>query len=120
MFIIIISSLISGIAGGMGIGGGTILIPALTIFAKMSQHTAQSTNLIFFIPTAITAIIIHIKNKNIDIKKALVLSLAGIPGAIIGSITANLTEGNVLRKMFGVFLVVFGLFEIFRKEGSKA
>ena len=48
------------------------------------------------------------------------LSLAGIPGAIIGSITANLTEGNVLRKMFGVFLVVFGLFEIFRKEGSKA
>ena len=116
MLIVILSSLISGIAGGMGIGGGAILIPALIFFAGMSQHVAQSTNLIFFIPTAIAALIIHIKNKNIELKKAAVLALSGIPGAIIGSITANFTEGDILRKMFGVFLVVFGLIELFKKQ----
>ncbi len=116
MLIVIISAFISGIAGGMGIGGGSLLIPALVFFSGLSQHVAQSTNLIFFIPTAISALIIHIKNKNIDMKKALVLSGSGIPGAILGSITANLTEGDILRKMFGVFLVIFGLIELFKKQ----
>lgn len=119
MLIIIISSFIAGIAGGMGIGGGAILIPALIFFSDLNQHVAQSTNLIFFIPTAISALIIHIKNKNIDMKKALVLSLSGIPGAIAGSVTANFTEGDILRKMFGVFLVIFGLLELFKKQEAK-
>lgn len=41
--------LFSGIVGGMGIGGGTILIPALTIFIGTEQHIAQSVNLFFFL-----------------------------------------------------------------------
>lgn len=119
MLIVIVSSFVAGIAGGMGIGGGAILIPALIFFSDLSQHVAQSTNLIFFIPTAISALIIHIKNKNIDMKKAIVLSLSGIPGAIIGSITANLTEGDILRKMFGIFLVAFGIFELLKKQEAE-
>ena len=63
MLIVILSAIVSGIAGGMGIGGGSLLIPALVFFSEISQHVAQSTNLIFFIPTAISALIIHIKNK---------------------------------------------------------
>ena len=58
--------LISGIVSGTGMGGGTILIFLLTNLLGLDQHIAQATNLIFFIPTSIIAIIINIKNKNID------------------------------------------------------
>ena len=60
--------MISGIVSGTGMGGGTILIFLLTFMMGIEQHVAQATNLIFFIPTSIVAIIINIKNKNIDLK----------------------------------------------------
>ncbi len=116
MLIPIISGLVAGIAGGMGIGGGALLIPALTIFGGISQHDAQGANLIFFIPTAISALIIHIKNKSIDLKKMIFISLGGTAGALLGSAVASLTDGAVLRKLFAVFLAVFGAAELFKKE----
>ena len=64
-------------------GGGTILIFLLTIMLGIEQHIAQATNLIFFIPTSIVAIIVNLKNKNIDLKLAIVISIFGILGAII-------------------------------------
>lgn len=63
---LIITGFLSGIIGGMGIGGGTILIPIMTIFLGFDQKTAQAVNLIYFIPTALTALTIHIKNKQIE------------------------------------------------------
>ena len=61
----IIIGLVSGIVSGTGMGGGTILIFLLTYISGLEQHIAQATNLIFFIPTSIVAIIVNIKNKNI-------------------------------------------------------
>ena len=55
----------SGIIGGMGMGGGTILIPALILFAHIDPKIAQSVNLLSSIPMTIFALIIHIKNKNV-------------------------------------------------------
>ena len=49
---------VSGVFSGVGMGGGTILIFLLTTFAGIEQHIAQATNLIYFIPTAISAIIV--------------------------------------------------------------
>ena len=62
--------LVSGIVTGTGMGGGTILILLLSIFLGLNQHTAQATNLVFFIPTAVTSVFIGIKNKNINIKES--------------------------------------------------
>ena len=53
---LILIGIISGIVTGMGMGGGSILILILTAFMSVNQHTAQATNLIFFIPTSISAI----------------------------------------------------------------
>ena len=68
----ILIGMISGIVSGTGMGGGTILIFLLTFMMGIEQHVAQATNLIFFIPTSIVAIIINIKNKNIDLKLAII------------------------------------------------
>ena len=55
--------LVSGILGGLGMGGGTLLIPLLTIFLSVSQIESQGINLIAFIPMSVIAIIIHAKNR---------------------------------------------------------
>jgi len=117
--VLFIIGLVSGIISGMGIGGGTVLIPALVIFARAGQHIAQSTNLIFFIPTAIVALIIHIKNKIINFKAAFPIIITGLAGAGIGAWFAVSLSGNFLRRLFGVFLLAMGLYEMIRK-GKKA
>ena len=65
---------LSGIFSGIGMGGGTILIFLLTTFAGLEQHIAQATNLIYFIPTAISAIIVNYRNKNIDIRQCIFIA----------------------------------------------
>lgn len=107
--------LLSGIISGMGIGGGTILIPALVLFMQIEQHTAQSINLVYFIPTAIIALIIHIKNKRVSFKMALPIIISGAVGAIGGSCLAAGFSSNFLRKLFGFFLLIMGIYEMFRK-----
>ena len=70
----VLIGIISGTISGTGMGGGTILIFLLTVLCGLEQHIAQATNLIFFIPTSIVAIIVNIKNKNIDLKLATIIS----------------------------------------------
>lgn len=117
----IIIGFVSGIVSGTGMGGGTILIFLLTFWCELQQHIAQATNLIFFIPTSIVAIIVNIKNKNIDLKTATIISIFGILGAIIGANLSVHTDVNVLRKFFGVFLAVIAIHEIYTiiKENKK-
>ena len=63
----ILIGIVSGIISGAGMGGGTILIFLLSFVMGVEQHIAQATNLIFFIPTSIVAIIVNLKNKNIKL-----------------------------------------------------
>jgi uncharacterized membrane protein YfcA len=111
--------LISGIISGMGIGGGAILIPALVIFVNPDQHVVQSVNLIFFIPTAVIALIVHIRNKRIDFKVAIPIIVFGLLGAYVGSRLAITLPGPVLKKYFGVFLLILGIYEMLRRDKRK-
>lgn len=109
----ILIGILSGIVSGTGMGGGTILIFLLTFISGVEQHIAQATNLIFFIPTSIIAIIVNIKNKNIDLKLAIIISIFGILGAIIGANLSIHTNVNDLRKYFGIFLAIIAMHEIY-------
>lgn len=109
----IIFGLVSGIVSGTGMGGGTILVFLLTFLSGVEQHIAQATNLIFFIPTSIVAIIVNIKNKNIDFKLATIISIFGILGAIIGAKLSIYTDVNKLRTYFGIFLLIIAIHEIY-------
>ena len=104
---------ISGIVSGTGMGGGTILILCLSIFLEINQKTAQATNLIFFIPTSIAAIYINMKQKNINIKLAKQIIFWGIIGTIIGALIAQKINVTVLKKMFGIFLAIIAIYEIY-------
>ncbi len=119
LFLSVLSGLAAGIISGMGIGGGTILIPALSIFLRIDQHVAQGVNLLYFIPTAIIALIVHIKNKSINYKLALPIVLLGIAGAVGGSALALVIHASVLRKLFGGFLFLMGIYEICKKNPQK-
>lgn len=103
----------SGIFSGIGMGGGTILIFLLTFFMGIEQHIAQATNLIFFIPTSIVAIIVNLKNKNIYLKSAIIISIFGILGAIIGANISINMDVKVLKKAFGIFLAIIAIHEIY-------
>ncbi len=121
MIIEILAGLISGVISGMGIGGGTILIPALTMFLNINQHAAQGVNLLFFIPTAVIALFIHKKNGNLEFKTAVPLILWGLLGAACGSFLAINLKPEILRRFFGIFLFLMGGYEIykgFRKKKS--
>ncbi len=109
----IIIGLIAGIVSGTGMGGGTVLILLLSTLTNMEQHIAQATNLIFFIPTSIVAIIANWKNNLIDKKIALEISGFGVMGAIIGAIFSNKTNVADLKKYFGIFLGMIAIFEIY-------
>ncbi len=111
---LILTGFLAGIISGMGIGGGTILIPALTIFMSIQQKTAQAINLIYFIPTATVAVITHTKEGNIDKDIIKPLIIGGIIGAVAGALVMNTVSKELLRSAFGVFLLVLGSMEIWK------
>lgn len=109
----------SGIISGMGIGGGTLLIPALVFIVGVKQQIAQSINLIVFIPSAIAALCVHIRKKNIEKGLLLKLAITGCIGAVLGSLLAVNLDSDILKKIFGTFLFIMGVYEITSKSRIK-
>lgn len=109
----ILIGLVSGIVSGTGMGGGTILIFLLSYVMQVEQHVAQAANLIFFIPTSIVAILVNLKNKNIDLKLGIIISIFGILGAIIGANISIHIDVVILKRCFGIFIAIIAIHEIY-------
>lgn len=104
----------------MGLGGGFILVVWLTIFEEVGQRAAQGINLLFFLPIALVSLIFHLKNHLVNMKLVKKIALGGVLGAVIGTYGAQLIDNDLLRKLFAVFLLAFGLRELFgRKQEDK-
>lgn len=115
----ILIGIVSGIIGGLGMGGGTVLILFLSLFLDVEQHIAQATNIVFFVPTAISAIIVSIKNKNINFKIALPICLWGTLGAFVGACISLKMNMNLLRKCFGAFLIFIAIYQTYEYKKTK-
>lgn len=109
----ILTGMVSGFVSGMGMGGGTILILILSVFLGVEQHSAQATNLVFYIPTSIIAIITNIKQKIINFKIGIPIALAGVVGAVIGAMISTKLDVIHLKKCFGAFLMLIAIGEIY-------
>lgn len=109
----VLTGIISGTVSGTGMGGGTILVLMLSVFMGVDQHIAQATNLVFFVPTSITAIITTIKEKLINWKIGIPVAVSGIIGAIIGAKISVKMNVTLLKKYFGIFLLLITTYEIY-------
>ncbi len=107
----VIYGFIFGVISGCGIGGGSVLVPLLVLFMGVSQPVAQGVCLIAFLPSSIAALAIHIKNKNVDFKTGKAYILPGIIFAAVGSFIMRFISIDMLRRAFGVFLVIFAIYQ---------
>ena len=108
----ILIGFIAGTVSGMGMGGGVILILCLSLFLSIDQKTAQATNLLFFIPTSIAAILMNSKKKIVNYPVAKTVIVTGMLGSILGALLAQKINVMLLKKLFGVFLAFVALHEI--------
>lgn len=115
----LLAGLFAGIIGGMGLGGGAVLIIYLSLFTSAEQLTAQGVNLLFFIPTGLTAVIIYSIKKQIKWKITIKIALWGLLGTSAGLLLTDLLGGKITSKVFGGMLIIIGITEIFGKKRKR-
>lgn len=114
----VLAGAVTGVLSGFGVGGGTLLLLYMTHLAGMEQHLAQSINLLYFLPTAATALPAHIKNGYLDRPTLLPAIVAGLAGTALGAWAATALDMALLRRFFGAYLLLIGLREFFRSPSE--
>ena len=110
----------TGVLSGFGVGGGTLLLVYLTAVAGVDQHLAQGINLLYFLPAGLLALPAHIKNGSVEKKALLPCIAAGLTCAALCAWAATGLEADLLRKLFGGFLILIGLRELLgRGQGQE-
>jgi len=117
IFYTLLLGLVAGIFSGLiGIGGAIIIIPALVLFFGLSQHTAQGTTLALMVPPiGLLAAWIYYKQGFVDLKMAGLICLGFVVGGLVGARFATGIPDDILRRIFGVILLVASLRMIFLK-----
>lgn len=101
---------VAGFSSGLlGIGGGVIYVPALLFVLGCSIHTAIGISLAVIVPTALVAVLKHGATENIDLTVALIVTAGGVVGALAGASLAHAVPALLLKRIFGVFLLLLGM-----------
>jgi hypothetical protein len=108
LLLLLLIGVITGILAGMlGIGGAIVMIPALVLLMGFSQHSAQGTSLAVMLPPiGILAAYNYYKAGHVNLKFALILAAAFIIGSYFGSKLALNIPQNLLKKIFGILLLL--------------
>ena len=112
-FVCLLAGLAGGVLGGMGMGGGTVLIPILTMFCGVPQHLAQSVNLLSFLPMAAVSLRVHARNGLLDTKNILWMI---VPATLLSALGGALVQGvaaGTLRVGFGAFLCLLSVYQFY-------
>ena len=102
----------TGVLSGFGVGGGTLLLVYMTAFAGLDQHLAQGINLVYFLPAGLLALPAHAKNGYLETSVLWPAVGAGLACAALGAWAAFALEVDLLRRLFGAFLIAVGLWEL--------
>ncbi|MCM1195078.1 MAG: TSUP family transporter [Corallococcus sp.] len=111
IFLLILFGFLSGIIGGMGMGGGTLLVPLLS-FLDLEQKTIQAINLVSFLPMCCVALGFHAKNKLIKCKNLQWIIIPAVICAVGGALCADITDNKILRWCFAAFLISVGIWQM--------
>lgn len=116
----VLAGTVLGFLSGLGIGGGSLLILWLTLVLGTEPSTARDINLLFFLPAAAVSCIFRRKQGVLELNKVLPAILSGCTGALLGTALGQQLDTALLKKGFGILLLVTGLRELFWKPGKKA
>ena len=112
----ILAGLVCGVLSGFGIGGGSLLMVWMTAVLSMEQNAAQGVNLLYFLPTAGAGLLFHRKAGMLD-KQALRQAIPwGVATAALGAWCATAMDTELLRRPFGVYLLVMGVITLIKKN----
>ena len=115
----IAAGVILGFLAGIGVGGGSLLILWLTLVVNMDPITARTINLMFFIAAAGSVSIFRLRQGSVPWKEILPAMIVGSISAAVFSIIGRYLEQNLIKRIFGMLLLVTGVRELLyrpRKE----
>lgn len=99
----------ASILSAWGVGGGTLLLLVMTLFLGVDQRTAQGINLLFFLPAAAGALVCHARSGYLDRPTLKAAVPAAVLAALLGAWISNAVDVDLLRKPFGVYLLLSGV-----------
>lgn len=105
-----IEAILIGLAGGvvaglLGVGGGALFVPALTVFLGLSQVDAEATSLLAIVPVALVGALRQRENGNVDVRTGAALGALGAAGAVAGAAIANAVPQRALEVAFALFIL---------------
>jgi uncharacterized membrane protein YfcA len=110
--------LVAGIVAGLlGVGGGALFVPALTVFLGLSQLDAEATSLVAIVPVALVGALRQRENGNVDVRTAGALGVLGAGGAVAGAAIANAVPQRALEVCFAL-LILFVAWRLVRRALS--
>lgn len=110
---------VTGVLSAFGLGGGSLLLIYMTTFAGVAQSAAQGINLLYFLPTAGAALPAHFRGGLVE-KGALLPAVgAGLVGTALAAWAATAMDTAVLRRCFGVFLLLVGAQQLFGRVSEE-
>ncbi len=99
----------AGVVSAWGVGGGTLLLLVMTLFLGVDQRTAQGINLLFFLPTAASALVCHWRGGYLDRPTLRAAIPAAVIAAALGAWIATALDVDALRRPFGIYLLLSGV-----------
>ncbi|MDH5419532.1 MAG: sulfite exporter TauE/SafE family protein [Candidatus Bathyarchaeota archaeon] len=104
-----IAFLVGIIAAMTGVGGGVFVVPLLSLVYGFSSHQAIGTSLATIVFTSLSSTIVYWRQRRVDYKVGLILTLTTIPGAFVGAYLTSFIEEKLLGLIFGFFLIFVAL-----------
>ena len=117
-YLYLILGFVGGIPAGMGMGGGTLTIPLLTVLGGVEQKLAQSANLFSFLPMSLGALKVHADNGLLKTDGVLWLIFPALLLSCLGVLLTSFLPSEVLRKGFGVFLIFLSVMTLLQKQSK--
>jgi uncharacterized membrane protein YfcA len=111
LYVVLVAfGVVVGVASGLlGVGGGTLVVPFLTLAVGFSQHSAEATSLLVILPTAIAGSL-ALRGRGVgDLGLALRFGVVGAVGSVLGALLALALPASALRVVFAVFVGLVGL-----------
>lgn len=109
----------ASIISAWGVGGGTLLLLVMTLFLDVDQRTAQGINLLFFLPTAVSALVCHARGGYLDKPTLKSAVPAAVAAALIGAWVSTAVDVEILRRPFGIYLLLSGVSLIWPQKKKK-